>query len=459
VLLSAYACKPGYGSEEGVGWHWALQAAREHDVWVLTWSKFRKAIEDAQKAGEVPDNLRFVFYDLPRWVRPLGRTERIYFSLWQLFVLGTARRLHREVGFDVVHHLNYVTIEMPGVLWSLGAPFVWGPVGGGQVPPDALKQYYKGFWGVELIRAARKRFLMLNPFARLAAKKASYILVSNPDTARLLINRTAAPVVPEVEIGAVLPEVWAGKDLTPTPLHRDGEGSSAPRIEGALHEALEVRHAAHDGSSATRGHGELNGRLEVVWAGLMIPRKGPLLALDVAKALKQRGVDFRLRMAGRGPWLEMVRARVQEMGLADVVEVVGVVPFEEMGNFYAGAGVFLFTSLQDTNGTVLLEAMAHGLPVVSLDHHGAAAILSPEWGVKVPISTPAKTIDDMATALAEMADDPERRRRLGLAARRRVEQRYTWEHKAAAINRAYAVATQQKAPAPGNRVEPRAVGT
>jgi glycosyltransferase involved in cell wall biosynthesis len=130
-----------------------------------------------------------------------------------------------------------------------------------------------------------------------------------------------------------------------------------------------------------------------------------------------------------------------------------------MSNFYARAGVFLFTSLQDTNGTVLLEAMAHGLPVVSLDHHGAAAILSPEWGVKVPISTPAKTIDDMATALAEMADDPERRRRLGLAARRRVEQRYTWEHKAAAINRAYAVATQQKAPAPGNRVEPRAVGT
>ena len=149
-----------------------------------------------------------------------------------MFVLSTARKLHRKVGFDVVHHLNYVTIEMPGVLWSLGAPFVWGPVGGGQVPPEALKQYYKGFWGVEMIRAARKRFLMVNPFARMAAKKASYILVSNPDTARLLINRTDAPIVPEVEIGAVLPDVWANREV----------GS---------------------------------GRLEIVWAGLMIPRKGP----------------------------------------------------------------------------------------------------------------------------------------------------------------------------------------
>jgi glycosyltransferase involved in cell wall biosynthesis len=414
VLLSAYACKPGYGSEEGVGWHWALQAAREHDVWVLTWSKSRKPIEAARMAGEVPDNLHFVYYDLPRWVRPFARTERIYFSLWQMFVLNKARKLHRKVGFDVVHHLNYVTIEMPGVLWSLGAPFVWGPVGGGQVPPEALKQYYKGFWGVELVRAARKRFLMLNPFARLAAKRASYILVSNPDTARLLINRTGAPIVPEVEIGAVLPDVWANRE----------PGS---------------------------------GRLEIVWAGLMIPRKGPLLALDVAKKLKARGVDFRLRMAGRGPWQEMVAQRVQEMDLSDVVEVVGIVPFEEMSDFYASAGVFLFTSLQDTNGSVLLEAMAHALPVVSLDHHGAAAILSPEWGVKVPISSPAQTIDGMASALQGLAEDPERRQRLGLAARRRVQQRYTWEHKSAAVNRAYAFATQEKAPAAEKRIEHTAV--
>jgi glycosyltransferase involved in cell wall biosynthesis len=128
-----------------------------------------------------------------------------------------------------------------------------------------------------------------------------------------------------------------------------------------------------------------------------------------------------------------------------------------MSNFYASAGVFLFTSLQDTNGTVLLEAMAHGLPVVSLDHHGAAAILSPEWGVKVPIGSPRQTIDDMATALAGLAADPDRCGRLGLAARRRVEQRYTWEHKAEAINRAYAVATRARASTTENRVEPTAV--
>jgi glycosyltransferase involved in cell wall biosynthesis len=234
--------------------------------------------------------------------------------------------------------------------------------------------------------------------------------------------------VPEVEIGAVLPEVWAGK-LDPAAADTHNQDLQAA----------------------------VTPTLEIVWAGLMIPRKGPLLALDVAQELKRRGVDFRLRMAGRGPWLELVRARVQEMALADVIEVVGVVPFEEMSNFYASAGVFLFTSLQDTNGTVLLEAMAHGLPVVSLDHHGAAAILSSEWGVKVPIGSPQQTIAGMAAALEGLAADPDRRKRLGLAARRRVEQRYTWNHKAEAINRAYAVATQSKAHAAESRVEAAAV--
>jgi hypothetical protein len=41
LLLSAYACEPSKGSEPGVGWNWATQAALDHEVWVLTWTKFR----------------------------------------------------------------------------------------------------------------------------------------------------------------------------------------------------------------------------------------------------------------------------------------------------------------------------------------------------------------------------------------------------------------------------------
>ena len=202
---------------------------------------------------------------------------------------------------------------------------------------------------------------------------------------------------------------------------------------------------------AKRGPRGANRRRDQMTAG------EPADVFEVSQERRDEVGDGRSLRDGKPQAAHMVKQRVQEMGLDDVVEVMGVVPFEEMSDFYASAGVFLFTSLQDTNGSVLLEAMAHALPVVSLDHHGAAAILSPEWGVKVPIGSPAQTVDDMASALQVLAEDPERRQRLGLAARRRVEQRYTWEHKAAALNRAYAVATQEKPATAENRIEPTAV--
>ena len=133
VLITAFACEPHRGSEPGVGWNWALQAARDHNVWVITRKLYRKVIsqEMANAPEELKANLHFVYYDIPLWMRRVCINERIWFSLWETGLLGRARELHRQVGFDVTHHLNFVTVEMPGLLWKLDTPFVWGPVGGG----------------------------------------------------------------------------------------------------------------------------------------------------------------------------------------------------------------------------------------------------------------------------------------------------------------------------------------
>jgi len=65
ILLSAYACEPWKGSEPGVGWHWALELARQgHEVTVLTRANNREPIEVALKS-HVPKGLQFFYYDLP----------------------------------------------------------------------------------------------------------------------------------------------------------------------------------------------------------------------------------------------------------------------------------------------------------------------------------------------------------------------------------------------------------
>src|SRR6185436_1448985 len=87
VLMSAYACEPGKGSEPEVGWQWALQMARFHDVTVLTRANNRPAIETALRELEGKQPLpRFVYHDrsdaLLEVKRLLGSVQ-LYYLLWQ----------------------------------------------------------------------------------------------------------------------------------------------------------------------------------------------------------------------------------------------------------------------------------------------------------------------------------------------------------------------------------------
>ena len=64
VLVSAYACEPDKGSEPGVGWNWAKQIAHFHEVWVVTRTNNRPAIEERIEKNPDP-NLHFIYVDLP----------------------------------------------------------------------------------------------------------------------------------------------------------------------------------------------------------------------------------------------------------------------------------------------------------------------------------------------------------------------------------------------------------
>src|SRR2546423_14793992 len=87
VLISAYACEPGKGSEPEVGWQWALQMARFHDVAVLTRENNRGPIEaELAKIGTSRPVPRFAYYDCGRfmlWLKRETRARPLYYPLWQ----------------------------------------------------------------------------------------------------------------------------------------------------------------------------------------------------------------------------------------------------------------------------------------------------------------------------------------------------------------------------------------
>src|SRR5882672_7955107 len=104
VLISAYACEPNKGSEPEVGWQWALQMARFHEVTVLTRANNRPGIEQAVQPlrGQQPVP-QFIYHDLSPFLQKLkrySRTIKLYYLLWQKSARELIQRLHEVQRFD-----------------------------------------------------------------------------------------------------------------------------------------------------------------------------------------------------------------------------------------------------------------------------------------------------------------------------------------------------------------------
>ena len=142
VLMSAYACEPSKGSEPEVGWQWALQMARFHDVTVLTRSNNRPAIEPVLNLLQSRQPLpQFVYHDcrplLVKFKRRFKATKS-YYVLWQRSAQQVVRQLQQAHHFDLLHHVTFAAFRYPTAIWEQGAPSIWGPVGGIESIPTPL---------------------------------------------------------------------------------------------------------------------------------------------------------------------------------------------------------------------------------------------------------------------------------------------------------------------------------
>jgi glycosyltransferase involved in cell wall biosynthesis len=99
-------------------------------------------------------------------------------------------------------------------------------------------------------------------------------------------------------------------------------------------------------------------------------------------------------------------------------------PHSELLVLMRASDVFLFPSLRDGGGAVVVEAMAAGKPVICMDLAGPGLHVTENCGIKVSPQTPDQTIKSIADALERLYGDRELLARMGEAARHRVEEAY-----------------------------------
>jgi glycosyltransferase involved in cell wall biosynthesis len=364
VLLSAYACEPGKGSEQEVGLRILLAAASRHEVWVLTRDNSIPLLTEFLAGHPLAARIHLHGLDLDgpvRRVKRLGQAGlHVYYDAWQRRAAATAAELDRRVDFDLVHHATFATYWAPAGVSRLGKPLVWGPVGGGVLTPAGLLPELgaAGLWE-EARRETVRRLALRRPSVRATAKAATVCLAQNDSTARRLRGRGVR----------VLPNALTVR-VPPLP-------------------ALGTR------------------TTDVAFVGRLVPWKGGPLAVRALAQLRHR--DAVLRVFGDGPDRERILRTADRWGVRDRVDLVGTLPRNDLLRRLRRCAVLLHPAVHEEAGLAVAEALGLGVPVVCLDHGGPAEVV--RWwpagrSTVVPPGTSRATARRLAAAVDVYLDRP-----------------------------------------------------
>lgn len=400
VLISVYACTPNEGSEPGIGWNQVLQSAKKYEVWAITRSNNRPAIEEYVSMNPTPQ-IHWLYYDLPRWASRWKkgiRGMRFYYVLWQCGVYRRIRSLHCNINFDLVHHVTFVNYWMPTLLAFLSAPFVWGPIGGGESIPRQLRRGLpiRGRL-TECIRDLARRLGEVNPVVRLTAKRAALALATTPETEQRLKSLGSSKT-------RVFPAIGLPQD-------------ELERLSRIQPRELDV--------------------FRVVSIGRLLYWKGLDLGMRAFARLLSEHPNSEYWIIGDGPERSRLLELASLLGIEAHIRFIGSISRDRVLSTWSDCHVLLFPSLHDSGGGACLEAMAAGKPVVCLDIGGPALQVTSETGFRILPRTPEQVVSDLARALTALATDRQSIVRLGETGRRRVREQFNWDLKGKEIAKIY----------------------
>lgn len=399
VLVCAYACEPDKGSEPGVGWYWVTQIAKFAEVWVITRKNNRKIIEEELDKKPLP-GLHFVYVELPQWMRFWKKGQRgihLYYYLWLIWAYQIAKKLSNTIHFDLAHHLTFGVYSSPSFLALLPIPFIWGPIGGVDTVPKLLRvslgirgRVYEWIHDI-----GHKLKFLFDPFVRLTMKKSSFIICRTIQTLEHVIgSRNADNVKVIVESGFIPSNVYVQYNR--------------------------------------------NTYFSVFSSGRLIALKGYTLGIPAfARFYHETHTDTIFEIAGKGYEMKRLRATARKFGVADKVKFLGEIPRRDVIEKLANCDVFMHPSLREGGSWSLMEALSIGKPIICLDYSGPGEMVTEECGIKVRPITVRQTTRGLADALGRLANNPDLRRKMGEAARKRAEEEYTWDKKGEFIKSLY----------------------
>jgi glycosyltransferase involved in cell wall biosynthesis len=398
VLIAAAACHPTSGSEAYVGWQAITQLRRDHDLWVLTSGWCREGIEAFLEKNPDWRNVQFFYVDKPLPDHPNRLVARMFswirYRRWCLLAAKVGAKLAVEVKFDLAQHVTLATWRTGSPLSGIGIPWIWGPIGGGEVFPWRIITVLSPVAAIfEVVRAVNTWFAKKSPSVRRAARDATLILPNNPETESLIVSLG----VPKEKIRRLcqsfLPEERLGR------LKR--KASITPR------ECGELRCLAG---------GNLEGR------------KGVAIAIHALVQLKKEGLPFRYTYMGRGPELAHLKALADQLGIAERVNFVDSLSGDEYVQALQSSHVYLLPSLREGVPVTQIEAMAAGCVPLVANCGGAGPMAEAAGIAPITVCSFRKMSEDLYSRATELWQDPGLWETQSRASMEAISRLYTSKH-------------------------------
>lgn len=295
-----------------------------------------------------------------------------------------ARALENEFEFDVIHQPTPVSPQLPSFLAGLKTPVIIGPLNGAMsYPPAFEKEYAKGTAGI--VSTMRSVSTISNKVIR-GKRDAARILVANERTRDGLpkgVDPNKAELL--VENGVDL-NLWTPQEI---------QKPAIPRF---------------------------------VFVGRLVWWKAVELLVE---AFGKLDVPAELIVIGDGPERERLEGLANQASTSErPINFTGFKPQQEIRDIMASSTALVLPSMRECGGAVILEAFACGAPAIATKWGGPQDYITPETGFLIEPDDRTRFIDGLAQAMKTLAKDQQKADAMGHAARKHVEDKFSWRAKA-----------------------------
>ena len=352
IALIVYACDPFGGSEGGVGWgilkelskHHNILAYVEKDKFESNICKFKNNNPNSLK------NIKFFFVKRRRFnvLRKIWPPSYFYFyKEWQANVYKLIKNHRKHLRIDIIHVCTLVGYRIPGPFYKLNIPLVWGPIGG------------MGYFNFAYRKYITKKGLLYYIFYN----SINWFTTNYSNNLKKAIEKTQKKgngliCADDTNFNIVKRKFF----INPIKFPEVGPPENYEIIEKNI---------------------KKNKKINLIWIGLMVDRKGMLLAIEIFEKLNSD--LFSLDVLGDGPLLNYYRKVCERKKLN--INFLGKKSREFTMNKLKKSDLLLFTSFRDLTATVTVEANINGIPIIALKHCGFGYWLSPKYNLFIDTKT------------------------------------------------------------------------